>query len=203
MPWEEATELKLLIIFDEVHRLLEKYGGRGGYVALEKAVREFRKWGIGLVMCSQVSSDFKEAIQGNILTEVQMSTKSLTDIRKVESKFGVEYAKRVSGESVGVGMIQNPKFNKGKPYFVEFRPTLHSPHKLTEKELNIYSNFAERLAAIEEVIDGKKKKGEDVFDLSLEFKLAGEKLKTGSFRMAEIYLESLEEKLNLRRGGET
>jgi hypothetical protein len=181
MQWEEATELKMLIIFDEVHR----------------------KWGIGLVMCSQVSSDFKEAIQGNILTEIQMSTKSLTDIRKVESKFGVDYAKRISREAVGVGMLQNPKFNQGKPYFVEFRPTLHSPHKLTEKDLSLYRDFATRLAAIEEMIDGKKKKGEDVFDLSLELKLAGDKLKTGSFRMAEIYLESLEEKLRIpKKGGE-
>jgi hypothetical protein len=201
VSWEEATELKLLIIFDEVHRLLEKYGGRGGYVALEKAVREFRKWGIGLIMCSQVSSDFKEAIQGNILTEVQMSTKSLTDIKKVESKFGAEYAKRVSKEAVGVGMLQNPKFNRGKPYFVEFRPTLHSPHKLSDKELDIYKNFAARLETIEAIIQEKKKKGEDVFDLSLEMKLAYDKLKTGSFRMAEIYLESLEKKLGLSSGG--
>jgi hypothetical protein len=200
VQWEEATELKLLIIFDEVHRLLEKYGGRGGYVALEKAVREFRKWGIGLVMCSQVSSDFKEAIQGNILTEVQMSTKSLTDIKKVENKFGADYARRISKEAVGVGMLQNPKFNRGKPYFIEFRPTLHSPHNLTEAELDMYKNFAMRLSVIDETIQGKKKKGEDVFDISLEMKLAYDKLKTGSFRMAEIYLESLEKKLGLGGG---
>ncbi|MBU0530734.1 MAG: DUF87 domain-containing protein, partial [Nanoarchaeota archaeon] len=57
--WEESTSLKMIIVFDEVHRLLEKYGGKGGYISLEKACREFRKWGIGLIMCSQVLADFK------------------------------------------------------------------------------------------------------------------------------------------------
>jgi len=86
MGWEESPELKLLIVFDECHRLLEKYGGKGGYVALEKAAREFRKWGIGLIMASQISADFKEAVAGNILSEIQLNTKSIEDIKKIEQK---------------------------------------------------------------------------------------------------------------------
>jgi hypothetical protein len=198
ISWEESPELKLLVVFDEVHRLLEKYGGRGGYVALEKAAREFRKWGIGLVMVSQVSSDFKEAIQGNVLTEIQMSTKSMTDIKRIESKFGPDFAKRISSESVGVGMLQNPKFNRGKPYFVHFRPTKHSPHKLHDKDLETYKDFSARLDIIEEMISQKKRKREDVMDYVLELKLAKEKLNSGRFRMAKIYLESLEKKLGVK-----
>ncbi|RKY41194.1 MAG: hypothetical protein DRP85_06955, partial [Candidatus Makaraimicrobium thalassicum] len=102
VQWEESTTLKMIVVFDEVHRLLEKYGGKGGYISLEKACREFRKWGIGLVMCSQVYSDFKEAIQGNILTEIQLNTKSMADIAKVKEKYGPEYSEKISRQGVGV-----------------------------------------------------------------------------------------------------
>jgi len=193
--WEESPELKLLIVFDEVHRLLEKYGGQGGYLALEKACREFRKWGIGLIMCSQVSADFKEAVQGNILTEIQLNTKSMEDIKKIEQKYGKEFAKRISREAIGVGMIQNPKYNDGKPWFIQFRPTLHSPHKITEEELEQYKKFASTLDEIEAKIQKAKDHGTDTFDIELEVKLAKNKLKEGRFKMAEIYISSLKDRI--------
>jgi hypothetical protein len=195
MPWEESTSLKMLVVFDEVHRLLEKYGGRGGYVALERAAREFRKWGIGMIMCSQVLADFKEAIAGNVLTEVQLNTKSITDIQKVETKYGKEYAGKISRQGVGTGMLQNPKYNDGKPYFVQFRPTWHNPHKISNKEMDLYREFAKRLKSVEERIEQRKKAGRDTFDLELELKLAKDKLKQGRFRMAQIYITSLEQHL--------
>ena len=193
--WEESPDLKLLVVFDEVHRLLEKYGGQGGYLALEKACREFRKWGIGLIMCSQVSADFKEAVQGNILTEIQLNTKSMEDIKKIEQKYGKEYAKRISREAIGVGMIQNPKYNDGKPWFIQFRPTLHSPHKITEDELEQYKKFASTLDEIEAKIQKVKEHGTDTFDIELEVKLAKNKLKEGRFKMAEIYISSLKDRI--------
>lgn len=191
MPWEESTSLKMIVVFDEVHRLLEKYGGKGGYISLEKACREFRKWGIGMIMCSQVYSDFKEAIQGNILTEVQLNTKSMSDISKVKEKYGVLYSEKISRQGVGVGMIQNPRYNDGKPWFVQFRPTYHAPHKITEEELNLYKSFAEKLDKIESKIEKLKEVKANVMDLELELKLAKNKLKQGHFKMAEIYIESL------------
>ncbi len=193
--WEESPDLKLLVVFDEVHRLLEKYGGQGGYLALEKACREFRKWGIGLIMCSQVSADFKEAVQGNILTEIQLNTKSMEDIKKIEQKYGKEFAKRISREAVGVGMVQNPKYNDGKPWFIQFRPTLHSPHKITEEELEQYKSFASTLDEIENKVQKAKDHGTDTFDIELELKLAKNKLKEGRFKMAEIYISSLKDRL--------
>ena len=189
--WEESPKLRLLIVFDEVHRLLEKYGGKGGYIALEKACREFRKWGIGLIMASQVSSDFREAVQGNILTEIQMNTKSIEDIKKMEEKYGPEFARRISREAVGVGMIQNPKYNDGKPWFIAFRPTQHSPHKILDEELEAYKKFGKQLEGIETTIEGLKARGIDTFDVELELKLAKNKLKEGRFKMAEIYIDSL------------
>jgi len=189
--WEESTKLRMVVIFDEVHRLLEKYGGKGGYVSLEKACREFRKWGIGLIMASQVLSDFKEAIKGNVLTEIQLHTKSLGDLGRVEKKYGLDYAKRVTRLEVGVGMMQNPRYNKGRPWFVAFRPTLHEPHKIPDRDLKTYKEYAAILAKIEAKIESMEKAGQDVFDLKTEFKLAQDKLKKGRFRMAKIYIDSL------------
>jgi hypothetical protein len=197
--WEESPKLKMIMVFDEVHRLLEKYGGIGGYTSLEQACREFRKWGIGIIMCSQVLADFKEAIAGNVLTDVQMNTKSLVDIRKVETKYGPEYATRISRQGVGVGMVQNPKYNEGKPYFIQFRPTWHNPHKITEEEMKIYKEFAQRLEVIESRISEMRKRRKDTSDLEIELKLAKDKLKQGRFRMAKIYINSLEDHLNIRK----
>ena len=191
IQWEESTTLKMLVVFDEVHRLLEKYGGKGGYISLEKACREFRKWGIGLVMCSQVYSDFKEAIQGNILTEIQLNTKSMADIAKVKEKYGANYSEKISRQGVGVGMVQNPRYNDGKPWFIQFRPTMHSPHKITEEELKLYKEFAEKLEKIETKIEKLKQGNVNTMDLELELKLAKTKLKQGQFKMAEIYVQSL------------
>jgi hypothetical protein len=197
--WEESTTTKLVIVFDEVHRLLEKYGGKGGYVALERACREFRKWGIGLIMVSQVLSDFKEAIKGNVLTEIQMHTKSLSDLQRIEKKYGLEYARRVAKEEVGIGMIQNPKYNKGLPWFVSFRPPLHMPHKITEQEMQMYKEYNSRIEKLEQEIERLEKEGKDVFDLKIELRLAKDKLKKGMFRVAEIYIESLNKKLGLSK----
>ena len=193
--WEEATELKLLVVFDEVHRLLEKYGGKGGYMALEKACREFRKWGIGLVLCSQILGDFKEAVAGNILMEIQMSTKSMDDLERIRKKYGEEYVSRVTREGVGTGMIQNPRYNDGRPYFVEFKPPLHSPHKITDNEMEVYKRFSKELEDIEKKIESMKARKKDVSDFELELRLAKDKLKEGKFKMAEIYIYSLKKNI--------
>ena len=193
--WEEFSELRLLVVFDEVHRLLEKYGGKGGYIALERACREFRKWGIGIIMVSQVNADFKEAVQGNILTEVQLNTRAMEDIKKIEKKYGADYSQKITRQGVGVGMIQNPKYNDGKPWFVHFRPTIHSPHKISEAELKLYADYTKKLKILSNFIKRVKEKGKDTMELDLELKLAGDKLKEGHFKMAEIYINSLTENL--------
>ncbi|MCK4714658.1 MAG: DUF87 domain-containing protein, partial [Candidatus Aenigmarchaeota archaeon] len=133
IPWPEAPRIKLLIVYDEVHRLLPKYGGKGGYVALERGCREFRKWGIGLWLISQVLMDFKGAIRANISTEIQMRTKYTGDIRRVTQKYGFQYASTTTKLRTGTGMVQNAEFNHGKPYFIEFRPLLHDTGRLSDK----------------------------------------------------------------------
>lgn len=87
--------------------------------------------------------------------------------------------------------------------FVNFRPVLHEAHKIPDKELETYKEFAAKLGGIESKIDEWKTKGIDTFDIELELKLAKDKLKEGRFRMAEIYTESLIESVKKRekKGG--
>ncbi|MDI6729956.1 MAG: DUF87 domain-containing protein [Candidatus Altarchaeum sp.] len=191
IPWEESSSLKMVVVFDEVHRLIKKAGEEGGYLSLEKACREFRKWGIGLIMVSQVLSDFKEQIKGNIMTEVQLHTKSLADIGRVAEKYGADYSKSVTLMEVGTGMMQNPKFNNGKPWFIDFKPLVSSPHKLVESDILQYNKFNISLEEMEHEIQDLKSKNINVIDLEIELKLAKDKLKEAKFRMVEIYIDSL------------
>ncbi|MFW6025327.1 MAG: helicase HerA domain-containing protein, partial [Candidatus Woesearchaeota archaeon] len=193
--WEEDPNLKLLCVFDEVHRLLDSSCEGKGYAALTRGAREFRKWGIGLLMASQVSSDFKEAIGGNVLTEVQLNTKNMNDIKKAKKKYGEEYAKRITRQGVGVALVQNPKYNDGKPWFIHFRPPLHNPHKLSEEDLKAYDKYTKELKKLKNKMEELKEKGKDVSNLELDYNLANNKLKEGRFKMTEIYIDELKNSL--------
>jgi uncharacterized membrane protein len=198
VPWEESRKLRLLIVYDEVHRLLPKYGGRKGYLALERGVREFRKWGIGLIMISQVLSDFKGAIRAVIASEAYMRTKYSGDIDRVKKSYGAEYAATLPKLKIGVGMVQNPEFNEGKPWFIEFRPLLHDTSRIPERELALYRKYQQDIAEIEKEVERMKKKGIDTYDIELELRLAKEKVKQAQFRMAETYIESLKARIGRR-----
>ncbi len=147
-------------------------------------------------MCSQVLADFKEAVSGNVLTDVQLNTKSLEDLSKAREKYGETYAKRITRQGLGVGMIHNPKYNDGKPYFIQFRPTWHNPHKITDEELEEYRQFALELKEVRKKIEEMEKQGKEMFDIKLELRLAEDKLKLGNFRMAKIYIASLKKSLS-------
>mgnify|MGYP001503140327 CR=1 FL=1 len=91
---EESKELKTLIVYDEVHRLLPKFGGSGkGFIQLERGAREFRKWGVGLLLISQVLSDFVGEVKANIGTEIQMGTRYEGDLERVSMKYGEDALK--------------------------------------------------------------------------------------------------------------
>ncbi len=144
----EVTSLKNLLVLDEVHRLLPKYGGRKAYMKLEQAVREFRKWGIGLLMISQVLTDFKGAIRGNIGTEIQLFSRYEGDIKRVRERHGSDISKLIPKLPIGIGMVEAGGYNRGSPYFVDFRPIYHSPLKLTDKELARYVDKKPYLSAM-------------------------------------------------------
>ena len=192
---QESKKMEMLLVYDEVHRLLPKYGGKGGYVALERACREFRKWGIGIFLISQVLLDFKGAIRANIANEIQLRTKYEGDIKRVKSKYGGEYASKVTRLTIGTGLFQNPEYNHGRPWFINLRPLLHSPFALTDDEINKYLELNKRIEEIEKTIKTLKTQKVDTYDIEVELNIAKDKIKTAAFRMAETYLDMLEKRI--------
>ena len=191
MRLPESREMKMLMIYDEVHRLLPKYGGKGGYIVLERAAREFRKWGIGIFLISQVLMDFKGAIRANISTEIQLRTKYEGDINRVKTKYGPDYASKITKLVTGTGLVQNAAYNDGKPWFVSFRPLLHDTKRLTSEELDKYIKISREADAIKKQLESMKQKGVQTGDVEVELNLALDKLKQGLFTMAESYMESV------------
>jgi hypothetical protein len=197
MNLQEARELKLMLVYDEVHRLLPKFGGSGeGFIQIERACREFRKWGVGVMLISQVLADFVGQIKANINTEIQMKTRDEGDLNRIETKFGKGLIQSLVKSPVGSGMVQNAAYNRGNPFFVEFRPILHSVERLTDEELERYNKYNRDIDDIEYQIDQLEKNKIDVFDLRLELKLAKDKLQTGNFNMVDIYLEGLRPRIH-------
>jgi len=193
---EESRELKTLIVYDEVHRLLPKFGGSGkGFVQIERGAREFRKWGVGLVLISQVLSDFIGDIKANIGTEIQMGTRYEGDLDRVKMKYGEDALKSVVKAPIGTGLVVNAEYNSGRPYFVSFRPSLHSTKRLSNDELKKYEIYTNLIDDLEYQISRLKFLKSDIFDLELELKLTKGKIKSGQFQMADMYLDSLKPKI--------
>ena len=188
----ESPELKLLIIFDEVHRLLPKYGGSGqGFIQIERAAREFRKWGVGLILISQVLKDFIGETKANINTEIQMRTRDQGDLDRIKTKYGGYMLQSLLKAATGTGMFENAAYNKGNPYFIALRPLKHMHARLSDDELDKYNKYNDMLDELEFQIEMLEKENIDVFDLKLEHKMALDKVKSGSFNMVDIYLEGL------------
>jgi len=189
---KESPNLKLLIVFDEVHRLLSKFGGSGeGFLQVERACREFRKWGMGVMLISQVLADFVGEIKANINTELQTRTVEEGDLERIKTKYGEEYLKSLVRSEVGVVMFQNAEYNKGKPYFVHFRPILHNTRRLSDEELEKYNKYNDMIDDLEDQITQLEELKVDTFDFKMEIKLMKDKIMSGSFSVVEIYLEGL------------
>jgi hypothetical protein len=190
--FQETPEIKLLIVYDEVHRLLPKFGGSGeGFLQIERGCREFRKWGVGILMISQVLADFVGQIKANINTEIQMRTRDEGDLDRIKTKYGTEVLQGLVKASVGSGMVENPAYNRGKPYFVSFRPLLHNTQRLPDEELEKYNKYNEQIDDLQYQIEQLEELKQDVFDLKLQLKLSLDKVKQGNFNMVEIYLQEL------------
>ena len=188
----ENKLLKVLFVFDEVHRLLPKFGGSGdGFLQIERGCREFRKWGLGIMLISQVLSDFVGTIKANINTEIQMRTRDEGDLERIRQKYGEDVLRSLVKATVGSGMIENPAYNRGQPYFVAFRPLKHSVERLTDEEIEQYNTYNDQIDDLYYSLDQLEQEKIDVFDLRLELKLALDKVKSGNFNMVKIYLEGL------------
>ncbi|HDI12625.1 MAG TPA: DUF87 domain-containing protein, partial [Hadesarchaea archaeon] len=190
---KESEKLRTLIVYDELHRLLPRFGGEGkGVIQIERGIREFRKWGIGLVLVSQVVSDFEKEIRANIRTQIQMWTREEEELARITEKFGREHMQSISKAPVGFGMMVNSDYNRGKPYYINFKPIRHQVSRLTPEELERYYEGDERIEDVKFKLKKLEEKGVDVFDMKIELDLAEKKLEEGSFDMVDLYLESLE-----------
>ncbi|MDY6789028.1 MAG: helicase HerA-like domain-containing protein, partial [Candidatus Nanohaloarchaea archaeon] len=193
---EEKEHLDTVIVFDEVHRLLEKFGGtEEGINQLEKGAREFRKWGVGMLMVSQVISDFPGQTRSNIGTKIQMRTRYKGDLQFYRTKYGIEAVRKIVKEGVGTGMIQNAEYNRGNPYFIDFRPLKHSPHRLTDEELDKYEEYNRKIDEIERRLEELGEEGRDVFYLRSTLSLARKNLRKGMFDLVDIYIEEVKDNL--------
>ncbi len=194
---KENPEIKLIIVFDEVHRLLSKFGGSGeGFLQIERACREFRKWGLGVMLVSQVLNDFVGEIKANISTEVQMRTRDEGDLGRIKTKYGETFLQSLVKASVGVGMFVNPAYNRAKPYFINFRPILHNTRRLSDEELEKYNNYNENVDDMEFQIQQLEELKVDVFDMKMELKLIKDKIMTGNFSVVDIYIEGLKPRVD-------
>ncbi len=193
---EESKPLKVMFVFDEVHRLLPKFGGSGdGFLQVERACREFRKWGIGVMLISQVLSDFMGEIKANINTEIQMRTRDEGDLERIRQKYGEEVLRSLTMATVGTGMVENPSYNNGRPFFVSFRPPLHSLERLSDEEIEKYDEYNEKIDQLEYELEQLDEKDVDVFDLKLELNLAKDKVKTGDFTIVDTYVDGLKPRI--------
>lgn len=193
---KEHPNLRVLLVFDEVHRLLPRFGGKGaGFLQIERACREFRKWGYGVMLVSQVLSDFVGEIKANINTEVQMRVAEERDLERIRERYGLDALKSLVRAGVGTGMIQNAEYNRGRPYFVNFRPILHNTRRLSDEILEKYNEYSDKIDDLEYQIEQLEKEKVDTFDLKMELKLVKDKLMTGNFTVVDIYLEGLEPRI--------
>ncbi|MDY6788541.1 MAG: hypothetical protein SVV03_01115, partial [Candidatus Nanohaloarchaea archaeon] len=143
------------------------------------------------LMISQVISDFPGQIRSNIGTKIQMRTRYRGDLEFYKTKYGIKTVRKIVKENVGTGMIQNAEYNKGDPYFINFRPLKHSPHRLTNKELDKYEEYNKEIDKIEKELDRLEEKGEDTFYARSTLSLAKKNLRKGMFDLVEIYLKEV------------
>ena len=147
---KESPSLKTVIVFEEIHRILKKFGGSGFALNdIERAVREFRKWGVGLMLISQVLEDFVGAIRANIATELQFKTGYEPDLLKIKEKFGDKISRSVVTAKPSHTLFHNSQYNIGQPFFIEIRPPMHRLEKLDKEEY-------ERYLHIRKMLDGVK-----------------------------------------------
>ena len=193
---KEFPTLRTLLVFDEIHRILPKFGGSGeGFIQIERACREFRKWGYGVTLISQVLSDFAGQIKANISTEIQLRTRDEGDLDRIKTKYGEEFLQSLVKASVGVGMFVNPAYNHARPYFINFRPILHNTRRLPDEELERYNEYNDQVEDLEYQVEQLEELKVDIFDLKMELKLVKDKIMVGNFSVVDIYLEGLKPRM--------
>jgi hypothetical protein len=130
IPWHHATDperFRLFVIVDEAKLLAsEKQGIKA---VLNKYTSELRKFGVGLILASQMPSHFPQEILANIEAKLCMRAQNQEQARRNSKYFGVpadEVLKLRQGE--GILMVGNEKVR------VKITPTWERVDRTREKE---------------------------------------------------------------------
>jgi DNA helicase HerA-like ATPase len=118
--WETVNRLKILMIFEDAYKLSPRFGGQAA-IMLEKACRELRKFGIGILLITHSYSDFGPAVLGNVNTEFWFKTSHEEDLQRIKRRFGPEYVSSLVKLRVGECMVSNVDYNYSKPWFVKIK----------------------------------------------------------------------------------
>jgi DNA helicase HerA-like ATPase len=110
--------LSCLLVFEEFHRILKPD------LLSKDLLQRFSKLGIGVMLVSQLLSDFTPEIRSMVSTHIQLKTTSSRDLRVISTKYG-NRVKSLATSETGIGLFYNPSFNNGNSVFVNFRPILH------------------------------------------------------------------------------
>ncbi len=180
-----TPKVPLMVVFEEIHRALPKYGAPDQlYPLLESVVRELPNRGTALAMPSQLLSDFSPEIGDNVLAELQMLTKGPEDLARLERKYGDDVARLATRLEPGAGLLHHPEVNGGRPVAVEFRPTLGDPHKIPGPVLDRWRDLWSRYGKLAELLRGP--------DAVQALARARERLENFRLEMAQVFLDEAE-----------
>jgi len=119
--WSTTDKLELLLVFENAYKLSPNFGNKAALM-LEKGCREFRKYGIGIMLITHSFSDFGPPVLGNVSSEIWFKTSYDNDLERITRRYGHKYIMALTRLRVGEAMVANVDYNYSKPWFVKFKP---------------------------------------------------------------------------------
>lgn len=102
--WEQNSTMKLNIVLDEAHRVLQDK-------TLPKLLKEGRKFGVSVVAASQSMSDFSKQVIDNVGTKIVFRTNypdSKTAANLIRGRDGKDLSKNIEQLAVGEAYVATP-----------------------------------------------------------------------------------------------
>jgi len=128
VPRKISSKLRFFIVIEEFHRLIPKIND-----ALEKCMRELRKYGVGFLLISHAIPDIG-LVRGLVNIRFHFRTGYEPDLRRISQSYGSEYARIINRLPTGVALFFLYEYNNARPYFIKFGEYYW---RLTEKEKKI------------------------------------------------------------------
>ena len=123
-----SDHYNLFLILDEAWKVLQKSE------ALDVLIREGRKYGVGVIMASQIVSDINEKFLSNISTVFVFRIQDMPSIEKLYENYGLSDADKTSIQNLNVGsclVIQLHKDNKRSKFFIDKVAGIRLPKRLS------------------------------------------------------------------------